>query len=404
MVSGSASVPSAAGTVSALTGLHILDLTQGIAGPFAARIMGALGADVIKVEPPTGDVARAQPPFLGDDPHPEKSGLYLYLNTNKRSITLNLAMPAAQAILRRLYEWADVVLEDEAPGSLPARNLGYEALERANPRAVMVSVTPFGQYGPYRDYQTTDLVTLALGGLLYISGEPSREPLKLGGHPSEYFAGLAAFSGALIALHHRDATGEGQHVDVAHVEGIATAQGYSSLGHAYIHEDRKRVNSFAPMFKAKDGFVGAMYRQDNWADFCQMIGHPELATDPKFADQISRRDNIDELNAIVGAWMATQRKEDVYHAGQGMRMPMGYICDASDLMASEQYRVHEYFTTIDHSVTGPLQYPGMPMRWGEDKWDLRAAPLLGEHNHEVYCGMLGFTPEDVVLLRASHVI
>lgn len=391
-------------TAAPLAGLRVLDMTQGIAGPFAAKVMAVMGADVIKVEPPSGDVARTQPPFLGDDPHPEKSGLYLYLNTNKRSITLNLAQPAAHNILRRLYMWADVVFEDAAPGWFAARDLGYQALDRINPRAVMVSVTPFGQYGPYRDYQATDLVALALGGLLYISGEPTREPLKLGGHPSEYLAGLSAFSGALIALYHRDATGEGQHVDVSQVEGIATAQGYSSLGHGYIHEDRKRMNSFAPMFRAKDGFVGAMFRQDNWADFCEMMGRPDLTNDPRFADQSARRDHMDELNVIVAPWMAEQPKEEIYHAGQAKRMPLGYICDAADLMASAQYREHEYFTTIDHPVTGPLQYPGMPMRWGEDKWEMRPAPLLGEHNREVYCGLLGYTPEELVLLRNTQIV
>lgn len=399
--SNSATTPT---TAAPLAGIRVLDITQGISGPFAAKVMAVMGADVVKVEPPEGDVSRSQPPFLGDDPHPEKSGLYLYLNTNKRGITLDLEQPAGQGILRRLYEWADVVFEDAPPGWLASRDLGYATLERVNAGAVMVSVTPFGQYGPYRDYQATDLVALALGGLLYISGEPAREPLRLGGHPSEYFAGLSAFSGAMIALHHRNATGEGQHVDVSQVEGIATAQGYSSLGHGYIHEDRKRMNSFAPMFRAKDGFVGAMFRQDNWADFCAMMGRPDLVTDPRFADQMARRDHSDELNAIVAPWMAEQRKEDIYHAGQAKRMPMGYICDAADLMASEQYRVHEYFTTLDHPVTGPLQYPGMPMRWGEDRWDLRRAPLLGEHNQEVYCGLLGHTAAELVLLRNTGVV
>lgn len=405
MTSARTPSPGSAGTTAApLAGIRVLDLTQGIAGPFAAKMMAVMGADVIKVEPPGGDVARTQPPFLGDDPHVEKSGLYLYLNTNKRAVTLDLGQPSARAILRRLYAWADVVFEDAAPGWLADRDLGYAALERVNPRAVMVSVTPFGQYGPYRDYEATDLVALAMGGLLYISGEPGREPLKLGGHPSEYFAGLAAFSGGMVALYHRDAAGEGQHVDVAQVEGIASAQGYSSLGHGYIHEDRKRMNAFAPMFRAKDGFVGAMFRQDNWVDFCQMMGRPDLVTDPRFADQNARREYTEELNAIVGEWMAEQPKEDVYHAGQLKRMPMGYICDPADLLASEQYRIHEYFTVLDHPVTGPLQYPGMPMRWGDDRWDLRRAPLLGEHNREVFCGMLGYTSDELVLLRNTGTI
>lgn len=382
-----------------LEGVRVLELTQGIAGPYAAKLFAIMGAEVVKAEPPAGDVARSMPPFLGGTPHPDRSGLFLYLNTNKRGITLDIETPGGQATARRLYEWADVVLEDRRPGELDALGLGYEALSRVNPRGIMVSVTPFGQHGPYADWEASDLVTLALGGMLYITGDPAREPLKMGGRPSEYYAGLAAFSGAMIALTAREAIGEGQHVDVSAMDGIGVAQGYSSLNWAYLKEDRGRLNAFAPMFRAKDGWVGAMFRQDNWADFCQMIGRPDMITDPKFRDAAGRRDNTDELNAIVGEWMLQQPKQEMYHRAQRQRMPFGYICDAQDLLESPQYLDRGYFLNIDHPATGPLTYPGMPMRWGDDQWTVLRAPMLGEHNDEVYGELLGYTADDVAALR-----
>jgi len=387
-----------------LEGVKVLELAEGVAGPFAGKMMGAMGADVIKVEPPgRGDAARAFPPFLDDAPHPETSGLFLYLNTNKRGVTLDLAHPSGRELARRLVGWADVIVESSAPGRLAEWGLGYEAIAPLNPGAILVSVTPFGQDGPYRDYQSSDLVALALGGLLYITGEPDREPLKLGGQPSEYFAGLAAFSAAMVALHHRDAGGEGQHVDVSVLEGIATAQMYAGLNYAYLHENRRRQNAFAPMFRAKDGHVGVMYRQPNWPTFCEMIGHPELVRDERFRDVAARRDHAGELNAIVAEWMASQPKEELYHRAQAARMPFGYICDARDLIESPQYGARGYFQEIDHPLAGRHLYPGMPIHWGHERWELHGAPLLGAHNAEVYGG-LGVSGEELAVLRACGAI
>lgn len=392
-------------TAAPLRDLKVLDLSQGVSGPFCTKLMGAMGADVVKVEPARGgDVARGQPPFLADDPHPEKSGLFLYLNTDKRSVTLDVAEPAGREIALRLMEWADIVIEDFHPGQLAEWGLGYEAASGVNSAVVYVSVSPFGQDGPYRDYKSSDLVALALGGLLRITGDADREPLRIGGQPAQYITGFAAFSGALIAVYHRVATGQGQHVDVSTHEAMAVAQMYASITYAYKGENRDRVNAFAPMFRVKDGHVGVMYRQQNWADFCTMLERPDLTEDPRFKDQSARRDNAEELNAIVGEWMATQPKEELYHRAQAQQMPFGYICDAQDLVESAQYQSRGYFIEIDHPVAGTLTYPGMPFRWGDQPWETRRAPLLGEHNAEVYGELLGYGTDELVQLRASGVI
>ena len=397
-------------TSQALDDVRVLDLSEGIAGPFCTKLLAALGADVITVEPPgRGDRARSYPPFAGDEPHPELSGLFLYLNTGKRSVTLDLAQASGRTIARRLAaEWADIVIEDFAPGQLDAWGLGHEALEAARdasqPGAIVVSVTDYGQSGSYRDWQATDLTALALGGSLYIAGDEDREPLKIGGRPAQFFAGLSAFSGALLALHHRDATGEGQHVDVSMLEGIATAQEYPGAAWAYKREIRVRGPGHAPMFEVGDGYIGLMFPQARWAAFCELIGRPEIEHDPRFEGTRQRRDNMAELSEIIAEWTEGKRKADLYHAVQAVQGPAGYVCTAPDLIESPQFVEREFFSEVDHPATGPLLYPGLPLRFGTERPPLRRAPLLGEHNAEVYGELLGCSAADLARMRGAGVI
>ena len=397
-------------TSEALDDVRVLDLSEGVAGPFCTKLLAALGADVISVEAPgRGDRARSAPPFAGDEPHPELSGLFLYLNTGKRSVTLDLQQASGRAIAGRLAtEWADIVIEDFAPGQLDAWGLGHEALEAARdaarPGAIVVSVTDYGQSGPYRDWQASDLTALALGGSLYIAGDEDREPLKIGGRPGQFFAGLSAFSGALLALHYRDATGEGQHVDVSMLEGIATAQEYPGAAWAYKREIRVRGPGHAPMFEVDDGYIGLMFPQARWAAFCELIGRPEIEHDPRFEGTRQRRDNMAELREIIAEWTEGKRKADLYHAVQGVQGPAGYVCTAPDLIESPQFIEREFFGEVDHPATGPLLYPGLPLRFGTERPPLRRAPLLGEHNAEVYGELLGCDAADLARMRGAGVI
>jgi len=387
-----------------LTDLRVLDLSEGVAGPFATKLLSSLGADVITVEVPgRGDESRSRPPFLADDPHPEKSGLFLYLNTDKRSITLDLRQPGGQAIARKLIEWADIVVESFAPGQLQRWNIDYDSIEQLSPETILVSVSGYGQEGPYSAYEWSNLSALAMGGLLQITGDPDREPLKVGGRPAEYLGGLAAFSGAMVALYAQRATGEGQHVDVSLTEAVATAQMYSGLNYAYLGENRERVNEFAPTFRVQNGHVGVMYRQQNWADFCRMMERPDMIEDERFNDMTTRRTHSAELNEIVSAWMSTQEKRELYHRAQAQGMPFGYICNARDLIESPQYQHREYFVELDHPVSGRLTYPGTPLRWDGHAQPTDRAPLLGEHNGEVY-NFLGYSDAEQVILRSEQII
>ncbi|MBI4308470.1 MAG: CoA transferase, partial [Chloroflexi bacterium] len=214
----------------ALEGLLVLDLATDVAGPYCAKLLAGFGADVIKVEPPsTGDPARSLGPFCGDGPDPERSVLFLYLNTAKKGVTLDLRTPEGARLLQELARRADAVVESFAPGFLESVGLGYGALRAANPGLVLTSVTPFGQTGPYRDYQATSIVNYALGGHLYITGAPGREPLQSGGYASEYAAGFHAAIATMAALWDREERGEGQHVDVSIVECMAALHQWSDV-------------------------------------------------------------------------------------------------------------------------------------------------------------------------------
>ena len=218
----------------ALEGIKVLDLTHHIAGPYCTKLLADFGARVTKIERPgSGDPARAMPPFAGDDPHPDKSLPFLYLNTNKRSVTLDLKSETGRQILRRLADESDLVVENFRPRTMPSLGFTYESLSATNPSLVMVSISNFGQTGPYRDYEATDIVEYALSGLQYIFGDNDREPLKHGFNQAQFKAGTDAASAALIALFHRAMSGKGQWVDISIQECVATGLRDTTSAFAY---------------------------------------------------------------------------------------------------------------------------------------------------------------------------
>ncbi|PON11455.1 CoA transferase, partial [Candidatus Entotheonella serta] len=198
-----------------LSDIRVLDLSEEVAGPFCTKLLAGLGADVIKIEPPgTGDVSRRTGPFVTETPGAEQSALFLYPNTGKKGITLDIRQPSGTALFQHLVQNCDILVESAPPGDMDQLGLGYTELERLNPRLIYTSVTPFGQTGPYRDYQGSELVAQATGGMMHVVGLPDREPLKIGGHAAAYTTGMSAFSATMLALHVRDEQGYGQYVDV----------------------------------------------------------------------------------------------------------------------------------------------------------------------------------------------
>ena len=377
-------------------GLKVLDLGQGISAPFCAKMFADLGARVVKVEPPTGDPARLLGPFPDDVPDPEQSGLYLALNTNKQGITLDLETGAGRELLLQLAAEADLLIENFPPGYLPNLGLDFAAFQERNPRLVLVSVTPFGQRGPWAGYQANNLIISNLSGFSREHPGPvddlaQQPPLQLAAHQAEFVAGVNAAAAAALALNRRRQHGEGCHVDVSEVESLALLPqttltefplGVPPRGR---HKSVARLESLRAILPCRDGYVSISPRQeDQWQRFVAMMDHPPWAADPKFATRDDRVSNWKDLEPLLSDWTSRQSKEEVYREAQANHIPSFPLNTAADLFSSAQFQAREFFVEAEHPAAGKLPYPGWPIRLGSGKrFQVAPAPLLGQDNQAV---------------------
>jgi crotonobetainyl-CoA:carnitine CoA-transferase CaiB-like acyl-CoA transferase len=391
---------------SALQDVKIIDLTHHIAGPYCTKLLADFGADVVKVERPDGgDSARRLGPFPGDLPHPEKSGLFLYLNTNKRAITLNLKDPQGRAMLLALLGDADILVESFSPRVMPSLGLSYQALTGINPDLIVTSISSFGQSGRYRDYRATELVLDALCGMAYITGEYHREPVKHGYNQAQYLGGLAGASGTVAALLARWRSGQGQHVDVSILECVCSTLFTTVLDYTYAgmvgRRQPRQGSSLRYPAQTKEGYVlptpGVM---GDWETYAEMVGVPELRH-PKFATPAGRQVHSDEVDALLKAKWHERTAEEWFHHAQQWRFPFAPVQTMADISESPQLRDRGYFVEFPHQVVGTLRYPGAPFKMSESpRRQVRPAPLLGEHNAEVFSG-LGYSGRELLDLRAE---
>lgn len=394
-----------------LSGFHVLDVSQGISGPYCTKLLADFGANVLKIEPPgQGDPARRAGPFPQDQPDPEKSGLFLYLNTNKRDITLDLHHQTGAEIFKRLVKEADVVVESFAPGTMSALGLEYKVLSQINPQVVMVSLSPFGQYGPYRDYKATELTTAATGGGMFRRGIPGREPIKAGGNLAQYVTGLWGALAALAALYGREATGQGDYIDISAQEAQIPVGGgtfgfslQQSLGTPPLP---RGPLPFPGTIQAKDGWIGVNpLSQTHRQLLLEFMGIRELQEDPRFATTAGWRDHVEELAAKALPWFAAREKEKLMVEGQARKIPINLVPGVDELVHSAHLKERRFFVEQDHPAAGKVVHPGAPFRLPESPWQLRRpAPTLGQHNREVYCDQLGYTLQDLVHLRATSIV
>jgi crotonobetainyl-CoA:carnitine CoA-transferase CaiB-like acyl-CoA transferase len=389
-----------------LADVCVLDLSEDIAGPFCTKLLAGLGATVIKVERPgIGDISRRCGPFLSYAPDPEQSALFLYLNTGKKSVTLDVATQTGGMILQGLAQECDILVENFAPGYLDGLGVGYAALEHQNPGLIYTSVTPFGQSGPYRDFKGSELVAQAMGALMHTIGLPDREPLKIGGNAALYTTGISAFSATMVALYARDVQGYGQQVDVSAMDTMAVAQIHSSIQHQFGRTASRRES---PLVAAQDGWISPGLergvRQDTWVRVCDLIGRPDLKDNPAFNTSEARREHQQDLLAALGNWTASQPKEAIYHLLQELHSVAGYVASVDDLFTSRQLTARQFFEAIDHPAAGKALYPGPAFRIDADAWRHSRAPLLGEHNVKIYGGRLGLSVAELGQLRAAAII
>lgn len=364
-----------------LAGVRVLEVGQLVSAPFAAKLLADYGAEVIKVEPPGGDPARR----YGPSPvQPGADGaLFLYLNTNKHSLVLDLTSAAGQERFRRLAAEADLVIENLPPGTLAGWGLGYAELACLNPRLVMVSLTPFGQDGPYAGYAATNLTALAMGGQMALTGDPDREPLKQAGFQADYQLGLNGFAAAAIALYGARMSGVGQHVDVAAVECMASVLEHALNTYAYtgrlLAGRRGNVRSATiALYECADGYLGVHAMPRNLPFLLELMGMPELLKDERFATPAARLQHNDELVARFTAWALGQHKKETYARAGRLRAPVAYVHTLQDLLDSPQLNARGYWQTVEHPVAGRLTYPGPPIRMSDSPWRAGRAPLLGE--------------------------
>lgn len=395
----------------ALSGVRVLDLTHHIAGPYCTKLLADYGAEVIKVERPgCGDAARRMPPFFGDDPHPEKSGLFLYLNTSKRGVTLDLKAEAGRRILLELARDADILVESFSPRVMPALGLDYGTLEQVNPALVMTSISNFGQTGPYRDFAMTEIVADAMGGWMMIVGHPDREPLKPGGNQAQFVTGLMAGVGTMTAYHGCEVAGVGQHVDISIMESVLYIQMNITQTFAYHDRITRRLGNMVlpvpgSIMPCRDGYIGAIaVTTSQWRSLCDLMGMPELKDDPRFQSRVARGEHWEDMQAVLIPWLLEHDAEELLDAAQQRRIPFGIPASAARLLGSRHLNERGYFVEVDHPATGKVKYPGAQFRIGDMPYELKRAPLLGEHNEDIYCKRLGYSREDLRRLREQGVI
>jgi crotonobetainyl-CoA:carnitine CoA-transferase CaiB-like acyl-CoA transferase len=401
-------------TDGALSDLTVLEIGETISAPFCAKLMADLGADVIKIEHPMkGDSARQLGPFPDDIPHREKSGLFLYLNFNKIGITLDIGDPEGQGLLHSLLSGADVLVHNLPPERAEELGLFYDRLKETNRGIVVTSITPFGMAGPYRSFKATPYNVCHIGGAAYHLGEPEREPLPWPADQSAYFSAISAAGATLCALFDRDEDGAGQDVDIAEADVIAnflmgqTVTRASVLGFPITRYGHRLPLLFpTTVLPCRDGYVSLVAQEDDqWERLVEVMGSPEWSKEDMFKTSWGRSVNADALEDLMHPWLMDHTKEEIFQTCQANRIPTAPLYTVGELVRHPHLAAREFFVEQGHPVAGSLTYPAAAYVLSESPWAFcRPAPILGEHNHEVYCGRLGLCPEDCARLASRGVI
>ncbi|MBI2907648.1 MAG: CoA transferase [Chloroflexi bacterium] len=400
----------------ALSWLKVIEYGEFISAPYCGKLMADLGAEVIKVEAPDGgDRSRQFGPFLNDIPHPERSGLFLGLNTSKLGITLDVSTVTGRNMLLRLLKEADVFIENNGPQKMKALGLDYEELHKINPGLVVTSITPYGQSGPYRDYVAYDINSSALGGASICIGLPDREPLTMPFSQSDYQAAVSAAGATYAALLAREIDGEGQHVDISTAEVIAALLvgiDICEWREKGLREERTGFRDSQTVYPSttlpcKDGYVRLRAPQlAQWIRFLALMGTPEWTRNPRYRDRRAMGSEYpEEVDALLAPWLMEHTKEEIFAMCLREHVPLAPVNTIEELVKSEHLKARDYFISAERDDIGPLTYPGAPYKFSETPWRIgHPAPLLGEHNQEVYCGRLGYSKEGLVQLIRAQII
>ena len=389
----------------ALEGIRIADLTQYEAGPSCTQTLAWLGAEVIKIEPINGEANRFA---LSEKPGVEAWG-FLFLNANKKSVTLNLKHKRGRALLDDLIRKSDVLVENFAPGAMDRLGLGWSDLQKLNPRLIAASIKGFGSTGPYAHYKSFEFVAQAMSGAMSLNGEADGPPLRVPAGLGDTGAGLHCVIGILAALVHRQATGQGQKVEIAQQDAVA------SLTRIHIREqymngkpverrgNRQYGNAPVGAFRCRPGgpndylFIHAV-TTDMWQALMKAIGRPDLADDPTLQTRMSRYQRVDEIEALIEAWTGKYDKHEAMKILAEAGVACGAVLDSGEVLASEQLREHGMVVDLEHPVRGRYPMLSNPIQLSASPTEVRRAPSIGEHNAEVYGALLGLAPDEIAQL------
>ncbi len=381
-----------------LHGIRVLDLTRVLAGASCGMHLADLGADVIKVERlDYGDDSRQFGPFINDE-----SLYFMNINRNKRGVTLNLKGKGRDVLLK-MVEKADVIIENFRPGVMDKLGVGYEVLKKVNPKIIYGSVSCFGQYGPYYSRPGYDVIAQAMSGLMSVTGYPDGTPTRAGTGIFDVMGGMSLTIGILAALNHRNMTGKGQKVDIALLDTAILSMQIIQI--YYVGEGRipqrigNRYESNYPMdlFEAKDGYlVIGVANNKIWKNLCDIIGHPEMGTMEKFDKSWKRVDHYAEIKQPIEEWAKKKTLEEIAIVMEKAGVPFGPVNNIAQMMEDPQVKAREMFIEIDHPKSGKTKLCGTPFKLSDTLAKIRRpAPLLGEHNYEVYNELLGLGKEEV---------
>ena len=399
-----------------LKGIKVLDLSQFLSGPRCTQLLADFGAEVVKVEPPLGEGMRW---LMAPVPGLDRS--LSNWHRSKKGITLEIRNRKGQELLKKLVPHFDILVENLAPGTMDKCGLGYNELNKINKGIIFCSITGFGRTGPKADRVAFDVIAQATSGILYAMGIPDRvHPVFIGDLVSGAYTALAI----LLALRHRDKTGEGQFIDVS-MQDVCYFQNYrainkrstepieEALAHAvggtfddFFSGDRKKAVPFWNIYKATDGHIAIVFLTDaQWKKICRIIGHPELADDPRYANIIARTKNREDYRQLITAWMSAHSVAEIEKILVENRIPCGAVATTEQVNKDPQLAAREMTTWVDDPVYGKVAIPGIPFKMSKTPGQIKGpAPRLGQHNQEVYGKYLELTPAELDALKKEGVI
>jgi len=402
-----------------LDGIRVIELAQYVSGPYCGMLLAGLGAHVTKVEEPArGDISRRCGPYPKDTPHTDRSGLFHYLNRNKEGITLDVRKPTGREIFFELIKEADVLVEDMRPKAAKRLELDFDRLKEKNPNLIVVSITPFGQTGPYKDYKAHAINAAALGGMSTIVGEQKREPLTPPFSLGNFQTGIISANAVMFALTAKQRDAKGQHIDISEAESWAIFH-TGNVVSAFIYSGRKRTRTghrtFAPypytLLPCKDGYISMIaLRGSEWKRFLEIIGDGKIpewyASDERFKDRLKAGlEYADVLDELLAPWLMAHTRQEIFNRCRKKHVPFTPVRNMGEVVNCEHLNKRQYFEEIRFPGIESYKCPGAPVRFSKSPWNLnKPAPNLSEHNPDVYCEQLGYSKEQLVQLRKSNII